>query len=50
MGNSLSLKARVLIELHPNLGIHENRVGKTHMEQDKYGIPLFRLNSWLNCM
>ena len=29
MVNSLSPKARVLIELHLNLGIHENRVGKT---------------------
>ena len=29
MVNSLSLKARVLIEWHPNLGIHENSVGKT---------------------
>ena len=29
MDNSLSPKAWVLIELHPNLGIHENRVGKT---------------------
>ena len=29
MVNSLSLKARVLIEWPPNLGIHENRVGKT---------------------
>ena len=50
MVNSLSPKARVLIEFHLNLGIHENRVGKTHMEQHKYRIPLFRLNSWLNCM
>ena len=29
MVNNLSPKARVLIEFHPNLGIHENRVGKT---------------------
>ena len=29
MVNSLSPKAWVLIELHPNLGIHEIRVGKT---------------------
>ena len=35
MVNSLSPKARVLIEWHPNLGILENRVGKPHMEQDK---------------
>ena len=29
MVNSLSLKARVLLVLHPNLRFHENRVGKT---------------------
>ena len=29
MVDSLSPKARVLIELHLNVGIHENRVGKT---------------------
>ena len=39
MVNSLSPKARVLIELHPNLRFLEIKVGKTHKEQDKYGIP-----------
>ena len=29
MVNSLSPKARVLLELYPNLEFHENRVGKT---------------------
>ena len=29
MVNSLSPKARVLIGLHPSLGFHENKVGKT---------------------
>ena len=29
MVNSLSPKARVLLELHSNLGFHENRAGKT---------------------
>ena len=40
MVNSLSPKVRVLIELHPNLRFLEIKVGKTHKEQDKYGIPL----------
>ena len=29
MINNLSPKARVLLVLHPNLGFHENEVGKT---------------------
>ena len=39
MVNNLSPKARVLIELHPNLRFLEIKVGKTHKEQDEYGIP-----------
>ena len=31
-------KSRFLIELHPNLRFLEIKVGKTHKEQDKYGI------------
>ena len=38
MVNSLSPKARVLLELHPNLRFLEIKVGYTHKEQDKYGI------------
>ena len=35
-----------MIELHPNLGFIENRVGKTHMVQDSYRILSFKLDSW----
>ena len=47
MVNSLSPKARVLLELHPNLGFHENRLVKPHMVRDNYRILSFRLDSWL---
>ena len=39
MVNRLSPKARVLIELHPNLRFLEIKVRKTHKEQYEYGIP-----------
>ena len=40
-------KSRVLIELHPNLRFLEIKVGKTHKEQDGYGILHLRMDSWL---
>ena len=46
MVNILSLKSRVLIELHPNLRFLEINVGKTHKEQNKYGILSLLLDSW----
>ena len=33
-------KPRVLLEFHPNPKIMEIKVGKSHKEQDEYGIPL----------
>ena len=46
MVNILSLKSRVLIELHPHLRFLEIKVGKTHKEQNKYGILPLLLDSW----
>ena len=46
MVNILYLKSRVLIELHPNLRFLEIKVGKTHKEQNKYGILPLLLDSW----
>ena len=33
-------KPRVLLGFHPNPKIMEIKVGKSHKEQDEYGIPL----------
>ena len=46
-GKYLVSKSRVLIELHPNLRFLEIKVGKTHKEQDNYGILPLLLGSWL---
>ena len=46
-GKYLVSKSRVLIELHHNLRFLEIKVGKTHKEQDKYGILPLLLGSWL---
>ena len=41
-------KSRVFIELHLNLKFLEIKVGKTHKEQDNYGILPLLLDSRLN--
>ena len=47
LGNFMSFKPRVLIGFHPNPKILESKWVKPHMEQDKYGILPFGLDSWL---